>query len=97
MQKIPIIFSDYYNVSLEVVMYEGKASLFIHADVNAWNIRIYKELEEQWELFRSLNTQPIYAVPNTENTSKFAEMFGFEYVNDKIMRHMPWADGSESK
>lgn len=84
--KIPIIYSDDYNINLEVIIRSGKACTFIHADVHKWNKRIYKELQDKWKQFRKIYTETIYAYPQETQTAKFAEKFGFQQMGD-IMRH----------
>ena len=84
--QIPIIYSDEYTVSLEVLKKEDKLLTFIHADIRVWNKRVYKELTQKWKSFRDLYRSPIYAMPPREQTAKFAKLFGFRPLGN-IMRH----------
>jgi len=83
---IPIIYSDKYVIELEVVKFRGKAATFIHASVTDWNKSTYKELKEKWTEFRSHFRDDIWAYPKTDNTAKFAQMFGFK-KRGEFMRH----------
>lgn len=83
---IPVIYSDKYVIELEVVKFRGKATTFIHAAVKDWNKSTYKELKEKWAEFRSHYREDIWAYPKTENTAKFAKMFGFK-KRGEFMRH----------
>lgn len=84
--EIPIIYSDKYNIRLEIVFVNKQYAEFIHADVKEWSKGIYKELKQKWSEFRELHKDPIYAWPKEEQTARFAEKFGFERVGD-VMRH----------
>ena len=83
---IPIIYSNNYNVCLEVVIYKDKVSMFIHADITKWNKTILKELKDKWKEFRSIYTEDIYAYAETDNTIKFAKLFGFKHLGN-LMRN----------
>lgn len=91
MQHIPIIYSDEYTVSLEIIFKGNKAVAFIHADIRTWNRRVYLELQEKWKEFRELYTNTILALPHKENTAKFAALFGFKRCG-KLMRHDIWVE-----
>lgn len=84
--QVPVIYSDKYVISIEVVIRNGKAAQFIHADVPEWNKSTYKELKDKWAEFRKIHQDTIYAYPQEEKTAKFAEKFGFQKLGD-IMRH----------
>lgn len=83
---IPIIYSKDYSITLEVVNLNKQLTTFIHATVNTWNIKIYKELKTQWAEFRTHYTDDIWALPPQENTVKFAKLFGFK-SRGNYMRH----------
>jgi len=83
---IPIIYSDKYKISLEIVFVNKQYAEFIHADVKEWNKTVYNELKQKWAEFRSIHTDTIYAYPKEDQTAKFAEKFGFLRVGD-VMRH----------
>ena len=84
--QIPIIYSDEYTVSLEVLRKDNKLVTFIHADIRVWNPTVYKELQSKWKKFRELYRSPIYALPPREQTAKFAKLFGFRPLGN-LMRH----------
>lgn len=83
---IPVIYSDDYTISLEVILRGKRAVTFIHADVRNWNKTTYKELQDKWKQFRKIYTNTIYAYPQEKQTTKFAEKFGFQQMGD-VMRH----------
>ena len=83
---IPVIYSDKYVISIEVILRGKKAAQFIHADVTDWSKETYKELKQKWAEFRAIHRDTIYAYPQETKTAKFAEKFGFTPIGD-IMRH----------
>lgn len=83
---IPIIYSDDYCIELEPVNLNGTLTLFIHAGINTWTPRVYKELQAQWKEFRKHYRHDIWALPPKHNTAKFARLFGFKWRGN-YMRH----------
>ena len=84
--QVPVIYSDKYTISIEIILIGKQAAQFIHADVREWNKTVYKELKQKWAEFRAIHKDTIYAYPRETNTAKFAEKFGFRRV-DKVLVH----------
>jgi hypothetical protein len=77
--KIPVIYTDEYNVYIEPVVRQGKVQYFVHSTVWNWSPSIAKQLKQDWERFRECFSCPVYSAHTAEQRQaiKFSKVFGF--------------------